>query len=234
MKSITRLRLILLLLFSTVIYSYGQRLEKKVPNFKDIIHNIDTLDILPPYVDIKVVYSENKISQDSAYSLKLSDTLTYMISKLLNKKYHLHRLPKENRVSRKFLKDINPLLYKLDNTNSVLPDIELEDSIVKMDNSKSRYSLITVFNGYYVSLEKRNKDALEMLPQSILVGVLSLGTLTVVPNEQSLFTGKFILYDNVKKRVLFYKTDFRPDLHNVGFYMYNQIVMDNLKGLYYK
>jgi len=234
MRNIHRNITTTILLICLSLYCNSQTIVKKVTNFRNIKHNIDTLVILPSFVDIKSIGGDDKLYSDTVFSAKLSDTITYMIKDLLKKKYHLKRISGSKYINTITEKEFNKLFDNLDMSVDSIPHIEFPDSIFQTNDNRSRYCLFTVCNGVYISAEKRKKDIKEALPTTIAVGILSLGTVICIPANLANLTMRIILYDRVDKRVIYYKADMMPAFNKVDFYLINQFVLNNFKTIYCK
>lgn len=234
MRKIQRNVTTAILLISFSLYCFSQGLVRQVTNFKKIKHTIDTLVIIPSYVDIKGIDVNNKLFSDTVFSPKLCDTVSFLISNLLKNKYHLKHVSGDKRINNIIKRDFNKLFNDINISGNSMPNIELPDSIFQTDINNSRYSLITIFVGLYRTSEKVRKDAKESLPASLAVGILSLGSLMLIPTNPSYLAMRIILYDRIEKRVLYYKTDYMPGFNRVDFYNINQFIMKNFKTIYYK
>lgn len=234
MKEIYRYATTIMLLVCFSSYSNCQITVKKVTGFKKLIHNIDTLAIIPSFVNIRAIGADNKLYSDTVFSLKLSDTITYMISKLLKNKYHLKQEIGNSKIDSNAAHYLNSIIKDLNQSGDLIPDIQFQDSILHVDNNNRRYCLITVFDGLYWTSEKIRKDAKDALPASLAVGVLSLGTVMLVHVIPSYLAMKFLLYDRIDKRILYYKADVMPTLNKVDYWRINQFVINDLKTIYYK
>jgi hypothetical protein len=234
MRRIYRYAITIILLICFSLYSSCQITVKKVTGFKKIIQKIDTLAIIPSFVDIRAVGVDNILYSDIVFSPKLSDTITFMISKLLKKKYHLKQETGNSKIDINVAHYFNSIIKDLKQSGNLSPDIQFQDSIMHADNSNCRYCLMTVFTGLYWTNEKIRKEAKDALPGSLAVGILSLGTVMSIQVIPSYLDMKFLLYDRIDKRILYYKADVMPTLNKVDFWRINQFVMNNLKTIYYK
>ena len=234
MRKTDRFATTILLLICFSLYTNCQITVKKVTGFKKIIHNIDTLAIIPSYADIRAISANNTLYTDTVFSPKLSDTVTCLISKLLKKKYHLKQETGNYNIDINVAHYFNSIINDLNQSRDLNQDIRFQDSIMQVDNNNVRYCLMTVFTGLYRTTEKIRKDAKAALPASLAVGLLSLGTVMLVPANPSYLDMKFLLYDRKDKRIIYYKSDVMPALSKFDYSRINQFVMDNLKTIYYK
>jgi len=194
---------ILLICISTYCNSQST-IVKKAPDFKQVIQNIDTLGLLPPFVDIKSIDADNNFQNDTLTSEKLSEDISNIITDLLKKKYSIKKLSENSALNSNLVNDFNELFNNINKTKSLPTNIEFPDSIFQVGNNTSRYCLTSIINGYYSSKEKVRKDTKKMIPASIAVAVLSLGTFYLVSNSPSIVTLRIILYDRVDKKVLIF------------------------------
>lgn len=230
---------ILLICISTYCNSQST-IVKKAPDFKQVIHTIDTLAILTPFVDIKTIDEKNNYQNDTVLSQKLSENVSKMITDLLKKKYSLKKLSGNSTMNSNVVKDFNELDNNINKSENLLTNTEFPDSIFQVGNNTSRYCLTSIINGYYSTKEKIKQDSKKVLPASIAVAVLTLGHFYLIPNNPSVVTLRIILYDRVDKRVLFYKsTNLSDNLSTIyipraSYSELNQVVMTNYKPMYYK
>lgn len=230
---------ILLICFSTYCNSQST-IEKRSPDFKQVIHTIDTLALLTPFVDIKSIDAENNYQNDTVLSQKLSENISKMITDLLKKKYSLKNLSGNSTMNSNVTIDFNKLDNNINKSENLQPNIEFPDSIFQAGNNTTRYCLTSIINGYYPTKEKIRQNSKKVLPASIAVAVLTLGNFYLVPNNQSIVTLRIILYDRVDKRVLFYKTTNLSDIYSsiyiprANYSDLNQLIMIKYKPLYYK
>ena len=230
---------ILLICISTYCNSQST-IVKKAPDFKEVLHTIDTLALLTPFVDIKAIDAENNYLNDTVTSQKLSENISNMITDLLKKKYSLKNLPGNSTMNSNVVKDFNVLLNKINKSEKILTNIEFPDSIFQAGNNTSRYCMTSIINGYYSTKEKVRQDTKKALPASIAVAVLTLGHFYLIPQSPSIVTLRIILYDRVDKRVLFYKSANLSDylsavyISKVSYSDLNQVIMTNYKPMYYK
>ena len=230
---------ILLICISTYCHSQST-IVKKAPDSKQVIHTMDTLALLPPFVDIKIIDEKNNYLNDTVLSPKLSENISKMITDLLKKKYSLKNLSGNSTMNSNVVKDFNELDNNIYKSENLLTNIEFPDSIFKAGNNTSRYCMTSIINGYYYTKEKLRQDAKKVLPASIAVAVLTLGHFYLVPNNPSVVTLRIILYDRVDKRVLFYKsTNLCNNLSAIyipraSYSELNQVIMTSYKPMYYK
>lgn len=241
MSNINRNGITLILLICFCFHCNSQsRIVMKASDFKEKIHTIDTLVLVPPFVDIKSIDVENNQLTDTVYSHKISEDISNMITDLLKKKYSLKKLSGNSTMNSNVVRDFNELFNNLTKSENLYPNVEFPDSIFQAGNNVSRYCLTTIMDGYYCTKEKNRQIAKKVLPASIAVAVLSLGHLYLIPNYPSMLTLRIILYDRIDKRVLFYKTtNLSNDLaavnvSNMGYSELNQLIMNNFKPIYYK
>ena len=234
-----RMTVILLTCFS--IYCSSQTtIVKKAPDFKELIHTMDTLALLTPFVDIKVVDAENNYLNDTVLSQQLSENISKMITDLLKKKYSLKNLSGNSTMNSNVVKDFNDLDISINKSENLPTNIEFPDSIFQAGNNTSRYSLTSIINGYYSTKEKMRQDSKKVLPASIAVAVLTLGHFYLIPSNPSIVTLRIILYDRVDKRILFYKSTNLSDnisaiyIPRASYSELNQVVMTHYKPMYYK
>jgi len=230
---------ILLICFS--IYCNSQSaIVRKTSDFKQVIHTIDTLAILTPFVDIKTIDEKNNYQNDTVLSQKLSENVSKIITDLLKSKYSIKKLSGNSTMNSNVVKDFNRLDNNINKSENLLTNIEFPDSLFQAGNNTSRYCLTSIINGYYSTKEKIKQDSKKVLPASIAVGVLSLGHFYLIPSNPSVVTLRIILYDRVDKRVLFYKlTNLSDNLSTIyipraSYSELNQVVMTNYKPMYYK
>lgn len=230
---------ILLICMSTYCNSQST-IVKKAPDFKQVIHTMDTLALLPPFVDIKIIDAENNYLNDTVLSQKLSENISKMITDLLKKKYSLKNLSGNSNMNTNVVKDFNELDNNINKSENLPTNIEFPDSIFQAGNNTSRYCLTSIINGYYPSKEKTRQVAKKVLPVSIAVAVLSLGHFYLIPQSPSIVTLRIILYDRVDKRVLFYKSTNLSDNYSsiyvprASYSELNQAVIVKYKPIYYK
>ena len=230
---------ILLICISTYCNSQSN-IVKKTTDFKQVIHTIDTLAILTPFVDIKSIDAENNYLNDTVLSQKLSENISQLIIDLLKKKYSLKKLSGNSTMNNKIIKDFNKLDSHINKSENLLTNIDFPDSIFQAENNTSRYCLTSILNGYYPTKEKMRQNSMKVLPASIAVAVLTLGHFYLIPNNASIVTLRIILYDRVDKRVLFYKSTNLGDdysaiyIPKASYSELNQVVMTNYKPIYYK
>ena len=220
----------LILLICSSLCCFSQTLQ--VPNFKKIKHNIDTLE-LTTYVDIKGIDVNNKYFSDTVFTPKLYDTISYMITNLLKNKYHLKQVSNNIKTNRIINRDFNTLFSNINMLGNSIPDIELPDSLFQIENH-SRYSLITIFVGYYRTTEKVRKDSKDLMPSSLAVGLLSLGSLMVYQVNPAYLAMRIIVYDRIEKRVLYYNAGSLPGFNKVDYYRIKELIVNNFKTIYYK
>jgi len=230
---------ILLICISTYCNSQST-IVKKSPDFKQVVHTIDTLAILTPFVDIKSIDAENNYHNDTVLSQKLSENTSKIITDLLKKKYSLKNISGNSTMNSNVVKDFNELDNNINKSENLLPNIEFPDSIFQAGNNTSRYCLTSIINGYYPSKEKIRQDTKKALPATIAVAILTLGHFYLVPNNPSIVTLRIILYDRVDKRVLFYKSTNLCDNYSTiyipkaSYSDLNQVLIVKYKPIYYK
>lgn len=226
---------ILRFLIVIIVVSYGCQAGKRVSDFKEVKQSIDTISIIPAFIEIKEIGLGDKITIDTLFSREMSDSISNKISQFLFKKYQIKKYEGYSSINNDVANDLNQVYYELDNSKKIIPDIEIPNSIFQNSkNYNDRYCIITFVGGLYKTDERIAKDEKDILPASIAVAVLSLGHVYLVPSNPASSTMRLILYDKVMKKVLYYKKSTQNGIYPTNISTIDGFIYENLKGIYYK
>ena len=224
-----------LLLFLVLFLCYKCQSGKKVADFKTIKHNIDSLVIIPSFIDIIAIGLNDSLIKDTVINNELSDTISSKIQTLLHKKYAIETIKGHNQISNEISSDLNELFLRLDYSKSTISNIEIPNSIIETANSaKQRYCIITFYGGAYKTRERERHDNLRMLTTGLAVAILTNGNYYLTSSDPSISIMRVVLFDKIKKRVLFYKVYVLDKNDPTNISTINHFVLMNFQSIYYK
>lgn len=208
---------------------------KRVADFKTIKKNIDTLVVLPSFVDIKIIDVDKKIFNDTIYEKVASKLISDEVNNLLKGKYSIHIAEGQSMLTNVINSDLNVLLSKLDQSKRIIPNIEIENSIIKLTNDNvHRYYAINIFSGLYKTKARLKQEEKELLPKSIAVTILTLGNAYLAPNSVSYSIMRTIIFDKKERKVLLYKYSSEMGAHPKSNDIIKNYILKNYKTIYYK
>ena len=214
---------------------FGCKSGKYIADFDIVKKDIDTLTIIPTFVDIKAIQIDGKTCNDTIFDEKVSDTISSIITDLLDTKYSIKKINNRNKINATIANDFNELFYRLNNSRKIITDISIPTSIINsFKYSKTRYCIITYYGGVYTTSERIKQNNNEVLPTSIAVAMLTLGSVYVVPSNQNKTIIRVLLYDNREKKVLYYNSSFGNGVHPISISTIKEYIYKNLKSIYYK
>ena len=223
-------------LFIILAFSFNSKAQniKQVENFKKIKKTIDTLAVLPSLVEVIVIDVNDKTFNDTTCETKISKSITKEINNLLTDKYTIISKENQTKYSDGVVSDIEKLLNELQNSKKRISNIEIGDSLLRLTDDKNRYYTICIFSGVYKTSQRIKHDKREILPKSIAVGLISLGTISLKPaiSQYSIF--KTIVFDRESKKVLFYSQAYGNEVHPKNTSMIKDFIMKCYKKIYYK
>lgn len=214
--------------------SQGQK-TKKIKEFKTVKKSIETLAILPTFVDVKAEDIDRTIINDTTFSNGSCDQVASEISNLLSEKYSIQMLKRHAPSLDVELELIN-LFGKLDQSGRSIQNIEVSNAILGIvKNEESRYCVLNFFGGTYKTLARYRQEERGLLPMAIAAAVFSMGSVIILPPSKGSYSIlKTIVFDKTERKVIFYKNSSFVNANPKNDGTVERYVNSNFKTFYYK
>lgn len=223
-----------LLIIMAISFSLGQK-KKQTSEFNSIKKKIETLNIIPAFIDIKAIDINKSIINDTVFAMESKDSISSKIYNLLSKKYSIHLLDTNINMTNDIVSELSKLFYELDEADKSITNIEVHELIVGLvQNEESRYCVINFYGGTYKTLARIKQEEKELLSTAIAVAVLTLGSAYVYPTNGFYSIMRTIVFDKIDRKVIFYKYSSIQGANPKSHDTINQYIYKNYKSLYYK
>ena len=225
---------LIFILFLCFIFSSFSQHEKHVTNFKSIISTIDTLTIYPTFLDIKFIDVNKKFQSDTTCINNYIFQVNKLSKELLQEKYTINNIDLPFEIDSIKLSKIKEISQIIDTTNKNLNNIIFpKELIIGETKNASKYIIINIIEGVYKSDQLIRKEKLELIPTNIALGIISLGTLSIQPqNNYACISRTFLIETNTNQIIYYYST--KSIDHPKSISLIESIVQKSLKKIYYK
>jgi len=224
----------LMFLIIAIQLSFGQN-RRQVADFKVIRKSIDSLLIIPTYVDIKAIDSDNLILGDTLFAKESSDKISRDIKSLLDNKYVIQLSKGNYKLSPELETDLRDLYGEISESEKTISNISIPNTIIALvKNSKQRYCVLNFYGGHYKTKARIKQEEKELLPKSIGVAILTLGSVYLTPASGNLSIMKTILFDKIDRKLIFYKESSIAGSNPRSYVNIVNYISSNFKPLYYK
>ena len=206
---------------------------RNVSSFHETKKLIDTLVIVPPYMDIKEIGVKN-IWNDTAFEHSASDTISFKIYDFLHYKYPtIIRQKGYKMVDNETAITLNDLNTTLDGIKGNFGDIKIPEKLRFQLNGDYRYYLIVIYAGVFWTEEKFDVDSHNPANASVRqINMLTFGPAAIVPASPTFSGMRVVLADKKDNRILFFNKAINNGALNNN--EMDDFVMHNLLKMYYR